>query len=196
MPFTIYPASWTESNPMLDHDVTHKRTYRYGADAVFPFGHGLSLTSFKLFTDSAQSKKLTLPSGGSNVSFTVIVQNTGKLAGDEVVMAYFSPVKVCRTLLSCTLVNCVWQVEIDVHPIKSLFDFTRVRDLADGASESVKFTVTPQALALATEEGDLMVLPGGYVLYFENGAGEVVSVPLTVTGKPTLVEKFPNPQST
>merc|ERR1712166_92164 len=179
MPFTIYPASWTASNPMLDHDVTHKRTYRYGADAVFPFGHGLSLTSFKLLTDSAQSKKLTLATVGSNLSFTIIVQNTGKLTGDEVVMAYFSPV----------------DVDIDVHPIKSLFDFIRVHDLADGASESVKFTVTPQALALATEEGDLMVLPGGYMLYFENGAGEAVSVPLTVTGKPALVEKFPNPQT-
>jgi hypothetical protein len=42
MPYTVYPAEWAAKNSMLDHDVTHSRTYRYGADAIVPFGFGLS----------------------------------------------------------------------------------------------------------------------------------------------------------
>ena len=38
LPYTIYPAEWARQNSMLDHDVTHNRTYRYGAKAVLPFG--------------------------------------------------------------------------------------------------------------------------------------------------------------
>ena len=36
MPYTVYRSDWTLHNSMLDHDVVHQRTYRYGADAVIP----------------------------------------------------------------------------------------------------------------------------------------------------------------
>jgi hypothetical protein len=38
MPYTVYKADWVHNNSILDHDVTHHRTYRYGADAVVSFG--------------------------------------------------------------------------------------------------------------------------------------------------------------
>jgi len=60
LPYTIYPAAWTATNSMLDHDVTHNRTYRYGADALVPFGRGLSLTTFALKVCSTP-RLLSLP---------------------------------------------------------------------------------------------------------------------------------------
>eukprot|EP00729_Bicosta_minor_P010096 gene10096-29206_t len=45
MPYSIYPAAWTETNSMLDHDVTHGRTYRYATKdtgLVVPFGAGMA----------------------------------------------------------------------------------------------------------------------------------------------------------
>lgn len=36
LPYTVYRSDWTLHNSMLDHDVVHQRTYRYGADAVIP----------------------------------------------------------------------------------------------------------------------------------------------------------------
>merc|ERR1712060_431851 len=110
MPYTVYRANWTDSNSMLDHDVTHQRTYRYGADAVVPFGTGLSLTKFKLSSASSASKGMLRTDGPGEEHFKVIVTNLGAFAGDEVVMAYFHPKKV----------------GLDIHPQKALYDFQRI----------------------------------------------------------------------
>ena len=88
-------------------DVTHQRTYRYGAKAVLPFGHGLSLTKFSLAfagdaatveadaEAEADSGVRRLSTGGAvQHNFTIAVKNTGGLRGDEVVQAYFIPTNV------------------------------------------------------------------------------------------------------
>ena len=59
MPYTVYKSSWASQHSMLDHDVTHGRTYRYGADAVVPFGWGQSLTNFTLDFEGGQPDTLT-----------------------------------------------------------------------------------------------------------------------------------------
>ena len=91
----------------MSADVTHQRTYRYGAKAVLPFGHGLSLTKFSLaFAGEAATAEADaegeadggvrrLSTGGTvQHNFTIAVKNTGDLGGDEVVQAYFVPTKV------------------------------------------------------------------------------------------------------
>ena len=41
LPYSVLPANWTDSNSILDHDVAAShRTYRYGTEAVLPFGFG------------------------------------------------------------------------------------------------------------------------------------------------------------
>lgn len=113
MPYTVYRSDWPNHNSMIDHDVTHQRTYRYGADAVVPFGFGLSLSRFSLSltpTLNADLRPVVLSSTvTSNVTFTVVARNLGSLMGDAVVMAYFHPK----------------QVALPLHPQKSLFDFAR-----------------------------------------------------------------------
>ena len=93
MPYTVYKAEWTQRNSMLDHDVTHERTYRYGAEAVVPFGYGLSLTRFRLSFQGQVQRKMM-----GSCTYTIRVENLGELVGDEVVMAFFHPVKAGRLL--------------------------------------------------------------------------------------------------
>ena len=57
------------------------RTYRYFNDALFPFGYGLSLTSFEM-----RNEKLEMRNDGCVLH--VDVANTGKRDGTEIVQVY------------------------------------------------------------------------------------------------------------
>ncbi|MDO3625460.1 glycoside hydrolase family 3 N-terminal domain-containing protein [Mucilaginibacter sp. BT774] len=62
------------------------RTYRYFNGPVqYPFGFGLSYTSFEYQAEQSPAKKYTAK---DTLSVTVKVKNTGKMDGDEVVQAY------------------------------------------------------------------------------------------------------------
>lgn len=183
MPYTIYKASWASHNPMLDHDVTHGRTYRYGADAVVPFGAGKSLTEFALAFDGGLPHSCVMHIGkpesdaGAGCDFKIQVSNQGKLVGDEVVQAYFHPLKVA----------------VAQHPIKSMFGFQRLRDVAAGGTTLATFAVSPTSFLLATQSGDMVQEPGDYLLTFENGAGSVLSTKIQLTGSRMVVDAFPQP---
>jgi beta-glucosidase len=70
---------------MDDFDIRHGRTYMYSdKEPQYPFGYGLSYTSFKL--SNLQSAG-TLPRDGS-VVVSLDVANTGSRKGDEVVQLY------------------------------------------------------------------------------------------------------------
>lgn len=89
------PLSWPRSVGQVPifyaHNITqipdaHDTRYWDGSSApLYPFGYGLSYTSFKL-----DALKLASPSvkSGSSLAVSVDVQNTGSVAGDEVVQLY------------------------------------------------------------------------------------------------------------
>jgi beta-glucosidase len=81
-----WPKSLNEVPPMMDYDIRHGRTYMYfKGQPLYPFGHGLSYTTFK-YSRLKTSADTLKPGGAITVSFDV--QNNGKLAGDEVVQLY------------------------------------------------------------------------------------------------------------
>ncbi|GAA4601937.1 beta-glucosidase [Actinoplanes octamycinicus] len=99
--------------------VKTEQTYQYATTTpLYPFGHGLSYTSFRYSG---------LKAGGGKVSVTVT--NTGKRAGDEVVQLYTHQ-----------------RTSRDTTAIKQLRDFRKVR-LAAGRSTTVTFSLTPRDLA-------------------------------------------------
>ncbi len=70
------------------------RTYRYYNGPVqYPFGFGLSYTSFEY---QAQRSPLKMYSAKDTVTVTLKVKNTGKMDGDEVVQAYIEYPKIDR----------------------------------------------------------------------------------------------------
>ena len=80
LPVTFYK----NSNQLPDYeDYSMKgRTYRYFSDALYPFGYGLSYTTFKM-----GNEKLTAAADGAG-SLSVDVTNTGSREGTEVVQLY------------------------------------------------------------------------------------------------------------
>jgi beta-glucosidase len=83
---TTWPKSIDQLPPMMDYDIRHGRTYMYfKGDPLYPFGYGLSYTTFRysnLKTSSAQLAK------DGTVIASVDVTNTGSQTGDEVVQLY------------------------------------------------------------------------------------------------------------
>jgi len=114
--------------------------------ALYPFGFGLSYTTFNysdLVVVPAQTGLL------SDVDVSFKVTNTGKVAGDEVVQLYLND--VLSTVTTYT---------------KVLRGFERIH-LKPGETKEVKFKLTPQDLGLWNRHNEFVVEPG----FFEVMAG-------------------------
>jgi beta-glucosidase len=109
--------------------------------AVYPFGHGLTYTSFE-YSGFAVERAEVPVDGTIRVSCTVT--NTGKRAGDEVVQLYV------RDRLASF-----------VRPVKELKGFRRV-SLGIGESAAIEFSLPVDMLAFTVEGVDRAVEPGEF----------------------------------
>jgi beta-glucosidase len=76
----------TDLPPMMDYDIRHGRTYQYfKGKPLYPFGFGLSYTSFEY-----SNLKVSKPMLTDSILVSVNVKNTGKRDGDEVIQLYVS----------------------------------------------------------------------------------------------------------
>ena len=98
--------------------------------ALFPFGHGLSYTTFTYGKPVASAKAMA---ADGTLTVTVAVKNTGSIAGKEIVQLYVGDDK-CSVL----------------RPVKELKHFAKV-GLAPGEEKSVTFTLTPDDLKFYDE---------------------------------------------
>jgi beta-glucosidase len=74
--------------PILDYNIRHGRTYMYDKNlALFPFGYGLTYTTFK-YSDLKADKKIL--KDGDMLNFTFSLTNTGNYNSDEVPQLYVS----------------------------------------------------------------------------------------------------------
>jgi len=104
-----WPRSIDQLPPMMDYNIRAGRTYMYfKGEPLYPFGYGLSYTTFAYSNLRIDSNKLKTR---GEVSVSVDVRNTGKRAGDEVVQMYVQhlnsrvarPVKELRGFQRITL---------------------------------------------------------------------------------------------
>lgn len=98
--------------------------------ALFPFGHGLSYTTFTYGKPVASAKAMA---ADGMLTVTVAVKNTGSIAGKEIVQLYVGDDK-CSVL----------------RPVKELKHFAKVA-LAPGEEKNVTFTLTPDDLKFYDE---------------------------------------------
>ncbi|NEB15725.1 glycoside hydrolase family 3 C-terminal domain-containing protein [Streptomyces coelicoflavus] len=162
LPQTWYAAD-ADLPGLLDYDVIGGRqTYLYfEGTPLFPFGHGLSYTSFG-YADLAAE----IENGTVSVSFTVT--NTGEVAADEVAQLY------------------VRAAEPSVpRPRRELLAHRRFA-LAPGASTRVSFEVPLSALAFwDVAHGRWRVEPGPYDLLVGASSEDVrLSATVAVDGEP------------
>ena len=146
------PVTFYESSSQLPdyEDYSMKgRTYRYfTGKALFPFGYGLSYTTFKV--DGGQ---LNIDKSGKG-TLTVDVTNTGQRDGEEVVQLYI------RNLQDAD------------GPIKSLRGFQRVSVKA-GQTKKVTLELSSKSFEFFdTTTNTMRVKPGRYELYYGNSSEE------------------------
>ncbi|MFR9651141.1 MAG: glycoside hydrolase family 3 C-terminal domain-containing protein, partial [Rikenellaceae bacterium] len=83
---TTWYASDSDLPDMHDYNIRNNRTYMYfKGKPLYPFGFGLSYTTFAISNMQFSSKKVA---ERGELTVTVDVTNTGKVAGDEVVQLY------------------------------------------------------------------------------------------------------------
>ena len=152
LPLTFYKSA--ENFPSFsDYDIRKGRTYMYGSqvkdnskisEVLFPFGYGLSYTTFSYGKLEVISK--TVDASG-NVTARITIKNSGRLAGDEVVQLY------------------AHQEESSVlRPEKQLVSFERIT-LQPNESETVELVFPAKDLAFYDVTKKMFVVePGTFML--------------------------------
>ncbi|MDR2785942.1 MAG: glycoside hydrolase family 3 C-terminal domain-containing protein [Treponema sp.] len=139
---------------------------------LFPFGHGLSYTSFKFDTLSLDKAKMN---DDETLAVSVTVSNTGGRAGKAVVQLYIAPPKG----------------EI-IRPVRELKEFTKV-DLQPGESKTVSFTLEKRGFAFWNETvHDWSVESGVYTVQIGEDAHTILleaSVEVA-TKNPLLLQEY------
>ncbi|MEM3908320.1 MAG: glycoside hydrolase family 3 C-terminal domain-containing protein, partial [Nitrososphaerota archaeon] len=138
---TTWYKSVNDLPPLDDYRIRNGRTYQYFTGTpLYPFGHGLSYTTFS-YSNLRMSNVTITP--GSEVKISVDIENTGSREGDEVVQLY------------------VHDVDASVQrPIKELKGFQRVH-LKPGEKKTVTFTLRHDSLAFWDETSKRFVVENG-----------------------------------
>jgi len=154
LPLT-FPVSTSQLPPYEDYDMKG-RTYRYMTKKpLYPFGFGLSYTTFGFEELALGAGEL---SAGGELSLRVKVRNTGNMDAETVVQVYVSKDDRC-----------------DDDPISSLRAFKRVM-VPKGASLTVEFTLPASAFETVDAEGKSLLVPGSYTLHVADAAPLPVAV--------------------
>ena len=133
----------------------------------FPFGYGLSYTTFKYDTPEVSTDS------DGNITVKVKVKNTGKTAGKEVVQVYVAAPGL----------------DMD-KPARELKGFAKTGSLNAGESETVKITIPYESLASFNEEGNCwQVESGDYTVMVAKDAADVKPLTATVTLEGKVTEK-------
>jgi beta-glucosidase len=138
------PISYNELPTGRPYDPNNKYTSKYldvPNTPTYPFGYGLSYTTFSLSPPTLSST--SVPTNGS-LSVSTTITNTGPVAGDDVVQLYlhesYTPI---------------------LRPVRELEGFQRVT-LAAGQHRTVTFRLNSQNLGYYNEAGQFQVQPGPF----------------------------------
>jgi beta-glucosidase len=160
LPITI-PRSVGHLPVFYNHRPSARRGYLFDQTTpLFPFGYGLSYTSFELSHPALDKETIAV---GESTRLRVTVTNTGPHAGAQVVQLYI------RDLVSSV-----------TRPVRELKGFARF-ELAAGESREVVLPITPDSLAFWNLDKKFVVEPGEFELFvgFDSQASGALN--LTVT---------------
>ena len=157
------PRSVGQLPLFYNHKPSALRGYLFESNRpLFPFGHGLSYTTFAYSTPTISPARMA-PDGRTTAS--VEVTNTGSRAGAEVVQLYLRA-EVSRT----------------TRPVMELKGFQRVT-LTPGEKRTVTFEIGPEQLSYHGLEMKRVVEPGRFQVMVGGSSAKVKSVGLEVVGK-------------
>ena len=151
-----YPGTWREGHQIIDETykedifVGYRWTDRQQIKPLFPFGYGLSYTTFKVSNLRADKKEMT---DDGQLTVTADVKNVGSVAGAEVLQLYISDTKSSKP-----------------RPVKELKGFKKVY-LKPGETQQVSFIIDRSALSFYDEKtGAWTAEPGEFVAMVNNSS--------------------------
>lgn len=154
-----FPRS-TGQLPLYYNQDVHEGGYVLGEKTpLYPFGYGLSYTTFSYSNLKTSSGKIK---NGENVMVTVDVTNTGKYTGDEIVQLYIHD-----------------EISSLVRPLKELKDFARI-SLEPGKKKTVRFTISPAKLQFYNHEMKQVVEPGIFDIMVGTNSEKLDTVKLEI----------------
>ncbi|HPM88187.1 MAG TPA: glycoside hydrolase family 3 C-terminal domain-containing protein [Bacteroidales bacterium] len=177
LPVTYY-KSIDQIPAFENYDMTGK-TYRFfSQEPLYPFGFGLSYSTFSYGDLNIPEKAVT----GEKVKVSVKVTNTGKVEGDEVVQLYLTDEKASTP-----------------RPIRQLEGFSRI-SLKPGETKDVEFILEPRQFSIINKKDKRVIEPGyftisvggkqpGFKGYLDPQFTQVVTGRIRLTGKEV---SFPN----
>jgi beta-glucosidase len=146
LPLTFYKS--VDQLPAFDDYNMKGRTYRYfRGEPLYPFGYGLSYTAFEY--SNLRFDKSSI-GGSDDLTATVDVKNTGKMASDEVVEVY------------------VTHPGVEGAPVRSLAGFKRVH-VAQGATEHVQIMLPNRQFSIVDADGVRKIVPGDLQVWVGGG---------------------------
>ena len=146
----------------------------YDDEVVFPFGYGLSYTSFT-------KEMSSITSDGTNLNFTVTVTNTGSAAGKDVVEIYSNPPYTNGGIEKASA---------------NLLDFAKTNELAPGESQTMEFSIPVEDLASYDyQTNGCYVLEGGDYIISANNDSHNVADSKTYTVASDIVYNESNKRS-
>lgn len=147
------------SNHEEDIYVGYRYFDTFKKDVAYPFGFGLSYTTFEMGKPSVKAN-------GKNIEVSVTIKNTGKVAGKQVAQVYVTAPKGAYE-----------------KPAKELKAFGKTRELKPGESQTLKMTLEKRDLASFDEANSQWKVDAGNYL-FQVGT-DVESIKGTATLKVT-----------
>jgi beta-glucosidase len=137
-----FPRSVGHLPVYYSHKPTARRAYlKDSVSALFPFGFGLSYTSFECSNLRIAKSEMM---ANESTKVWVDVKNTGERVGDEVVQLYIRD-----------------EISSVTRPVKELKDFERIT-LKPGESKTVELDITPDKLKFYDINMDYIVEPGEF----------------------------------
>ncbi len=148
----------------------------YDEAVVFPFGHGLSYTTFQ-----QEMGELQIDADG-NISFDVNVTNTGSVPGKEVVEVYYEPPYTNGGIEKAAA---------------NLIAFDKTEELAPGATEQVHFSFNHEDMASFDTHGQgcYVLEAGDYNISIRQNSHDVIEQQVYTVGS-TITYGESNPRST
>ena len=126
---------------------------------MYPFGYGLSYTSFDYSNLRLSDTTLTT---NNTITATIDVKNTGQTTGSEVVQLYIKDV-----------------IGSVLRPNKELQGFEKV-SLEPGQSKTVTFTIAPDMLAFTGLEMEKVIEAGEYIAMVGGSSNDLARIGFTL----------------